>query len=257
MCYYKARIYSPTLGRFLQTDPIGYADGLNWYNYVGSDPVNATDPSGLCGRWGRYLDENGVEQSEWIVLKCPGEGGGGGYFLGLFRSGPVDDSGALGGGGGVYSAMNDPKVIVCPTVTTKITGVGPNQATTSNPTSISQTPGNAIPNGSVAIDPADFGVPNARGAARAVLGRIKIYPVWLGAVKPSNGAPAIPQGLPSQGPYTVVDVIGPASSRDKPGFHIDLYRYSNQKDALASTRVVPTVPVIPVNSVGVTCPTGQ
>ena len=42
-----ARIYSPTLGRFLQTDPIGYGDGLNWYNYVGIDPVNATDPSGL------------------------------------------------------------------------------------------------------------------------------------------------------------------------------------------------------------------
>ena len=30
MYYYKARIYSPTLGRFMQTDPIGYADGLNW-----------------------------------------------------------------------------------------------------------------------------------------------------------------------------------------------------------------------------------
>ncbi len=47
MYYYKARIYSPTLGRFLQTDPIGYGDGLNWYNYVGGDPVNATDPSGF------------------------------------------------------------------------------------------------------------------------------------------------------------------------------------------------------------------
>lgn len=44
--YYKARIYSPTLGRFLQTDPIGYGDGPNWYNYVGSDPVNGTDPTG-------------------------------------------------------------------------------------------------------------------------------------------------------------------------------------------------------------------
>ncbi|MFA5970376.1 MAG: RHS repeat-associated core domain-containing protein [Sphingomonas sp.] len=43
---YKARMYSPTLGRFLQSDPIGYGDGLNFYNYVGSDPVNASDPTG-------------------------------------------------------------------------------------------------------------------------------------------------------------------------------------------------------------------
>jgi RHS repeat-associated protein len=44
---YKARIYSPKLGRLLQPDPVGYDDGMNMYAYVGADPVNARDPDGL------------------------------------------------------------------------------------------------------------------------------------------------------------------------------------------------------------------
>jgi RHS repeat-associated protein len=44
--YYKARMYSPLLGRFLQPDPIGVSGGMNIYGYTGGDPVNRKDQSG-------------------------------------------------------------------------------------------------------------------------------------------------------------------------------------------------------------------
>jgi uncharacterized protein RhaS with RHS repeats len=42
----KARVYDPSIGRFLQTDPIGTKDDFNLYTYVGNDPLDMTDPSG-------------------------------------------------------------------------------------------------------------------------------------------------------------------------------------------------------------------
>src|SRR6056297_2682023 len=45
--YYRNRHYSPGIKRFVQPDPIGYADGMNIYAYCGNSPVNYVDPLGL------------------------------------------------------------------------------------------------------------------------------------------------------------------------------------------------------------------
>ncbi len=46
--YMKARYYSPSLGRFISEDPIGFAGGdVNLCAYVGNNPINQIDPFGL------------------------------------------------------------------------------------------------------------------------------------------------------------------------------------------------------------------
>lgn len=63
--YYKARMYSPSLGRYLQTDPIGGKDDLNLYAYVGNDPMDRTDPSG-------EITEDDIDQ---VLMANPELGG--------------------------------------------------------------------------------------------------------------------------------------------------------------------------------------
>ena len=44
---YRHRYLSPTLGRFVQRDPLGYVDGMSEVAYVATNPASRMDPSGL------------------------------------------------------------------------------------------------------------------------------------------------------------------------------------------------------------------
>jgi RHS repeat-associated protein len=52
------RAYSPTTGRWMSRDPIFEAGGVNLYAYVGNNPVNGIDPSGLVKLYGSWCGPN-------------------------------------------------------------------------------------------------------------------------------------------------------------------------------------------------------
>jgi RHS repeat-associated protein len=65
--YYRARYYDYYIGRFLQTDPVGYDDGLNLYIYVGNNPLEWVDPWGLKAG-DRYISQDSAATAAMMEI---------------------------------------------------------------------------------------------------------------------------------------------------------------------------------------------
>ncbi len=57
------RDYDPSIGRYIESDPVGLAGGINTYLYVHGDPVNWIDPLGLAQKCTRAM--GGFKAGSW------------------------------------------------------------------------------------------------------------------------------------------------------------------------------------------------
>src|SRR6266853_1484706 len=63
------RDYDPTVGRYVESDPIGLKGGINTYGYVGQKPLTRVDRRGLQAAY-TAAPEDPPELSECTIWRC-------------------------------------------------------------------------------------------------------------------------------------------------------------------------------------------
>ena len=68
LIHFGARLYDPSVGRFISKDPLGMVNGPNLYAYVNNNPVNLVDPYGLCAKKiGKFVSWIGKDAKAMII----------------------------------------------------------------------------------------------------------------------------------------------------------------------------------------------
>ena len=73
LVYNWKRDYDSSIGRYVQSDPIGLRGGLNTYIYVRDNPLKSIDPKGEAdwGDWLFAICDFGFSESETCYYTCP------------------------------------------------------------------------------------------------------------------------------------------------------------------------------------------
>lgn len=97
--YNDYRDYDPQTGRYVESDPVGLAAGVNTYAYAGDGPTEGIDPWGLD--WIEYTGQSlnwyggRFGDRSRVIHQCPATSGGGAFqhpeFAGTSDGGPVPE----------------------------------------------------------------------------------------------------------------------------------------------------------------------
>jgi len=200
--------------RFLNQDPIGFQGGMNWFAFVGGNPVSRVDPSGLCFGSG---SSSGTSSSSVLPTVAVASVGVGAL--------PLPALGSSGVGAAIWSTVLDAAAAVTALGARVVGGIGLSFAFCTT----AQAPGVEMPmtlSGPLTIDYTDA---RTRTQTREdERGGVPVYRVWGGASGPLGQS------------WTTLDPrTDPQNYRDRAGLpHVNTGQYLSTGILINTTGVI-------------------